>query len=135
VPDLDALPWIKAELASVRIAPPLEVLDRAVANAAAESDRVVLMYYGSAGGLEQVRQHLAAAKPPPVVSILAGGVREAPRSAGVPVLAVAGPHGKYVADLPSVGTVEGVEQRPVLPTIAPDAATADLIAGRAAGRP
>ena len=121
------LPRLKSQLAGVKIRPPADALAEWIPKAKAESDQVVLLYYGSAAGLAPVRERFSN----DLSLILVGGARpeELPEN-GRPALAAAEEHGKTIARVQTLadGTAR-VEQLPVGPTLGADPAMTRLIEG------
>ena len=91
---VESLSHIRTQLAGVRVRPPIEALAEWLPKARAESDCVVLLYYGSTSGLEAVRQRIAKN----VAVILIGGVRPAELPGGLtpPVIGTS-EHGMQIA--------------------------------------
>jgi hypothetical protein len=128
-PGLDTLPHLKRQLAGVRIAPPEEALARWLPKAKAESDEVVVMYYGSARGARALGDQFGK----DVAAILVGGVRpEQLPAGGAPPLVATDEHGKFLARvrLSNGGKADAV-QVPIDPALAPDAETATVLAAYA----
>ena len=98
---LDILPHLKEQLAGIRIQPPVEALTRWLPKAKEESDRVVLIYYGSAAGLRPIRERFAA----DLALILVGGTRpdSLPGDAKPPLVGTSN-HGRHLA-LVSIDTM------------------------------
>jgi hypothetical protein len=65
------LEHVRAQLAGVRVRPAREALDEWLPKARAESDRVVLLYYGSAAGLDAVSRRFGEQ----IAVVLVGGLR------------------------------------------------------------
>lgn len=117
-PDVAELPRVQAQLKGVRIDPPLAALDRVLPGVLAQVDRVVVAYYGSASGVEALREHLNG-RP---ITVLVGGCR-VEAAAGLPrVIGVASQHGKYVAQVSLAPSEPDAHQWPVAPAIPEDSA-------------
>jgi 2',3'-cyclic-nucleotide 2'-phosphodiesterase (5'-nucleotidase family) len=86
---------LKRQLAGVLIAPAPQALTEWLPKAAAESDRVILLYYGSAVGLSRVRAEAGDR----VSCIVVGGVEDTADMPGPVPLAVPEKHGKSIAQL------------------------------------
>lgn len=114
------MPHLKTALARVRFADPVEAVMAALPRAAAASDRVLLLYYGSTDALTAMRFKLAD-KP---VTVLAGGTLADGLSDAFarPAIAVDDIHGKYVARATLDGDRAAVDQLSVNPHIDRDAA-------------
>ena len=65
------LPHLKEQLTGIRIHSPLEALSQWLPKAQAESDRVILLYYGTLTGLQPIREGFGNA----FAAILVGGSR------------------------------------------------------------
>ena len=93
---IDFLPHLKEQLAGIRIQPPVEALARWLPKAKAESDRVILLYYGSASGLEPIRERFGG----DLAAILVGGIRpEGLPSDAKPPLVGTSSHGRELAQI------------------------------------
>jgi 2',3'-cyclic-nucleotide 2'-phosphodiesterase (5'-nucleotidase family) len=117
---LDLLPHLKEHLAGIRIQPPVEALARWLPKAKAESDRVILLYYGSAIGLDPIREKFGG----DLAAILVGGIRpEGLPSGGKPPLVGTSNHGRDLAQVVITGagpqTKVEVKQLAIEPTITP----------------
>jgi Mg-chelatase subunit ChlD len=114
---LTVLPQLKQQLSGVRIRAPVEALSEWVPKAKAQSDEIVLIYYGTAAGLWPVRQKFGAE----LSAICAGGLsdRASVPQTDVPLLR-ASEHGKAVGKLLLGNRQSAGEQLVVGPDIAPD---------------
>jgi 2',3'-cyclic-nucleotide 2'-phosphodiesterase (5'-nucleotidase family) len=124
-PGIDFLPHLREQLAGVRIAPPIEALERWVPRARVEGQEVFLLYYGSSAELRQICHKFPGA----FAAILVGGLRpeELPEVSDVP-LAAAQQHGKSVAILSTgAASLPRVEPTLVTPDTIPDPAMQRLI--------
>ena len=111
---------MKEQLAGIRIQPPVEALARWLPKAKAESDRVILLYYGSASGLEPIRERFGG----DLAAILVGGIRpEGLPSDAKPPLVGTSSHGRELAQILITGagpqTKVEVKQLAIEPTITP----------------
>ena len=130
VTDLSAaaasLPHLKRQLAGVRIRSAAEALDEWLPKARAGADRVVLLFYGSATGLNAVREKCGGE----VAAILVGGLRphSLPPDAKPPLIGTS-EHGKRMAQasLAADGNA-GVRQSDIEPKIEPDPQMERLLA-------
>ena len=120
---LEYLPHLKEHLAGIRIQPPVDALAKWLPKAKAESDRVILLYYGSASGLQPIREKYGTE----FVAILVGGIRpeHLPKDAKPPLVATSN-HGRHLAQvsIKGAGTQAKIEvnQVAIEPTIAPNSA-------------
>lgn len=82
-----SLPHVSAQLAGVRVVPPIEALAEWLPKARAASDRVVVLFYGDAAGLDAVRRKVGT----DVAAILVGGLRptDLPADTTPPIVATA----------------------------------------------
>jgi len=115
---VDFLPHLKEQLAAIRIQPPVEALARWLPKAKAESDRVILLYYGSASRLDPIREKFGG----DLAAILVGGIRpEGLPSDGQPPLVATSNHGRHLAEVLITGagpqTKVEVKQLAIEPTI------------------
>jgi hypothetical protein len=92
---LEYLPRLQKQLAGIRFQPPDEALAACLPDAAKESDRAVVLYYGSSTGLAKVR----AACNESVVAIAVGGLESEPPADGTPLILTAEQHGKTLCRL------------------------------------
>ena len=90
------VPHLKQQLAGIRVLNAADAIAQWLPNAKAEADRVVLLYYGDAAPLGQIRQRFGK----DMAAILVGGIRPADLPAGAPLLVGAGEYGVEVAVLP-----------------------------------
>ena len=92
----DVLPHLQQQLAGIRVQPPIEALSAWLPRARRESARVVLLFYGSAVGLDAVRQKFGGE----LAAILVGGMPSEvlPRDARPPIVGTA-EHGRRLADV------------------------------------
>jgi 2',3'-cyclic-nucleotide 2'-phosphodiesterase (5'-nucleotidase family) len=108
---VERLEHIATQLSGLRVRQPSEALAEWLPKARAESDMAVLLFYGSAEGLDAVRLKFGSQ----VAAILVGGLRPADLPDGTnPVLVAAGEGGIHVATvrLPAAGHAE-VRQVPI----------------------
>jgi 2',3'-cyclic-nucleotide 2'-phosphodiesterase (5'-nucleotidase family) len=130
---LEFLPHLKERLAGIRIQPPMEALDKWLPKAKAESDSVILLFYGTPAGLLPVREKFGS----DFAAILVGGTRpeNLPSDAKPPVIGTSN-HGRHLAKIQFANSADGtkveVTQLAIEPTIAPDAAMEKLLADFAA---
>jgi Mg-chelatase subunit ChlD len=68
---IDVLPHLQAQLAGIRIEPPLKALAKWLPKAKAAADHVVLLYYGSWAGLKPIKEQFGNE----LNAILVGGTR------------------------------------------------------------
>jgi 2',3'-cyclic-nucleotide 2'-phosphodiesterase (5'-nucleotidase family) len=121
---LDFLPHLKEHLAGIRIQPPVEALAKWLLKAKAESDQVILLYYGSNGGLQTIQDQFGN----DLAAILVGGIRpeHLPQNTKPPPIGTSN-HGRHLAQvlitqgsgIGSEGSVK-VTQLAVEPTVKPD---------------
>ncbi len=117
---IDFLPHLRGQLAGIRIQPPVEAMARWLPKAKAESDRVILLYYGSASGIDPIRERFGG----DLAAILVGGIRpEGLPSDGKPPLVGTSNHGRELAHVVITGagpqTKVEVKQLAIEPTITP----------------
>jgi len=102
------LEHLRTQLAGLRVRPPIDALREWLPRAEAESDRVVLLFYGSAHGLDAVSQTYGAR----LAAILVGGLRpgDLPQRTSPPTAATT-ERGTHVAriELPASGPAEVVQ--------------------------
>ena len=125
---MESLPQVQERMKGITIRPTAEALDEWLPKAAAESDRVIVLYQGSGRALRTTRKKVQDAK-----AILAvSGLRpdNLPDDAGIVATAE---HGKSVANL-TIGDKPVIEQVMVGPNLPPDPATLKLIADRTGTR-
>lgn len=120
---LEFLPHLKLQLAGLRIDPAPAALKTWLPKAKAEAARVIVIYYGSAAGLEPVRAEAAAGG---AEAVLVGGVRpdSLPSDARRPVVGAA-EHGKHVTRVALGGGKS--DQLAVDPSFAPDPAVQQIV--------
>ena len=111
---------MKEQLAGIRIQPPVDALARWLPKAKAESDRVILLYFGSASGLDPIREKFGG----DLAAILVGGIRpESLPSDGQPPMVGTSNHGRHLAEVLITGagpqTKVEVKQLAIEPTITP----------------
>ena len=109
------MPHLKAGLAGMRFGDPAEAVLAALPKAIGASDRVLLLYYGSADAITAMRSKLAD-KP---VTVLAGGT-QADGVTGTfarAAIAVEDIHGKYVARATLDGDRAAIDQLSVIRTL------------------
>jgi 2',3'-cyclic-nucleotide 2'-phosphodiesterase (5'-nucleotidase family) len=120
-----ALDHIRDQLAGIRVRAPVEALTEWLPKARAESDRVVLLYYGSAEGLGAVGRRFGSQ----VAAILVGGLRpgDLPERA-TPPLAASAARGTEITriDLPLGGPVR-VTRFPIDDRYPPDPRVLDVL--------
>jgi 2',3'-cyclic-nucleotide 2'-phosphodiesterase (5'-nucleotidase family) len=128
-PGLDLLPHVKQQLAGIRIRPPTEALDEWIPKAQAESDQVVLMYYGPSAGLQRIlsSNHAAA-----LTLIAVGNIRpeQLPTSTTTPIVA-SDEHGKDLGRASPAAAGAGsptIEQVILDDSVAADPAMTTLLA-------
>jgi len=92
----DVLPHLRQQLAGIRVQPPLEALSAWLPKARREAGRVVLLYYGSAVGLDAVRQKFGG----DLAAVLVGGMPSEvlPRDGRPPIVGAA-EHGRRLGEL------------------------------------
>jgi 2',3'-cyclic-nucleotide 2'-phosphodiesterase (5'-nucleotidase family) len=92
----EELPHLRTQLAGVTARGTVEALREWLPKAGKEADHTILLYYGSASGLEEVRR----AFPSGLSAILVGGLRpsDVPSGGEVPILATQ-PHGTQLGQL------------------------------------
>jgi 2',3'-cyclic-nucleotide 2'-phosphodiesterase (5'-nucleotidase family) len=92
----DVLPHLQQQLAGIRVQPPIEALSAWLPKARGEAGRVVLLFYGSAIGLDAVRQKFGG----DLAAILVGGIpsETLPRDSRPPIVGTA-EHGRRLAAL------------------------------------
>jgi hypothetical protein len=102
------LEHVRAQLAGLRVRPPIDALREWLPRAEGESDRVVLLFYGSANGLDAVSREFGAR----LAAILVGGLRpgDLPERANPPTAATT-ERGTHVAsiDVPASGPATVVQ--------------------------
>jgi hypothetical protein len=115
------LPHLKDQLTGIRVQTPLQAVSQWLPQAQAESDRVVLLYYGTLTGLRPIRERFDSA----FAAILVGGSRpeELPADSEPPVIGTS-TRGRHVAHLrlpgPGGGAKGEVTQLAIEPTATPD---------------
>jgi Sad1 / UNC-like C-terminal len=125
---LTYLRHLKEQLTGIRSHSPLEALSQWLPKAQAESDRVILLYYGTPAGLHPIRERFGNT----FAAILVSGRRpeDLPADVEPPVIGTSA-RGRHVAHLrlPSLGGgAKGeVTQVAVEPTAAPDDTVATLM--------
>jgi 2',3'-cyclic-nucleotide 2'-phosphodiesterase (5'-nucleotidase family) len=126
---LDFLPHLKEHLAGIRIQPPVEALAKWLPKAKAESDMVILLYYGSASGLEPIQEKFGRE----LTAILVGGIRpeQLPPDSKPPLIGTSN-HGRHLARIRLTGSSSEskleVTQIAIEPTIKPDAEMEKVLA-------
>ncbi len=126
---LEVLPHLLAQLAGIRIEPPLEALARHLPRAKAESDRVLLLYYGSPAGLRPIISRHGSS----LSAVLAGGARPEllPAAVKPPVVgtgALAGEVVRITLTGVALDAEAEVHRLAVDASIAPDPAVQQLLA-------
>jgi 2',3'-cyclic-nucleotide 2'-phosphodiesterase (5'-nucleotidase family) len=105
---VENLQHLRTQLSGVRVRPPLEALAEWLPKARAESDRVVLLFYGSAAGLDAVSRRFGNQ----LAAVLVGGLRpgDLPERTVPPTVATA-ERGTHVVriDLPEAGPATVVQ--------------------------
>ena len=96
----DLLPHLQKELAGIRARSPVEALSAWMPKAQREAGRVVLLFYGSAVGLDAARRKFGGA----LAAILVGGMpaEALPRDSRPPIVGTA-EHGRRIAELRLLG--------------------------------
>jgi len=126
---IDFLPHLKEHLAGIRIQPPIEALVKWLPKAKAESDQVILLYYGSAGGLQPIQDQFGR----DLAAILVGGIRpeHLPQNTKPPLVGTSN-HGRHLAQIQLTGsgseTKLEVTQIAIEPMIKPDAEMEKVLA-------
>ena len=132
---LGLLPHLKEQLDGVRIQPPPEALSMWLPQARAESDRVILLFYGSAAGVERIRERFADQ----IDLILVGGSRpeELPSGTKPPIVGTS-QHGRELAHVQLTETTTGLKiettQIPIEATLPEDASMKRLLEEFTTGR-
>jgi 2',3'-cyclic-nucleotide 2'-phosphodiesterase (5'-nucleotidase family) len=92
----DLLPHLRQQLAGIRVQPPLEALSAWLPKARREAGRAVLLFYGSAVGLDAVRRKFGG----DLAAVLVGGLPSEvlPRDGRPPILGAA-EHGRRLGEL------------------------------------
>jgi hypothetical protein len=92
----DFLPHLKEHLAGIRIEPPAEALAKWLPKAKGEADQIILLYYGSAGGLAPIREKFSN----DLTAILVGGIRpeHLPEDTKPPLIGTSN-HGRHLAQV------------------------------------
>jgi Mg-chelatase subunit ChlD len=123
---VDFLPRLGRQLQDVTVRAPAQALAEWLPKAQAESNQVIVLYYGTTRGLVAVRA-AAAGK---VAAIVVGGIRPEQVPAGQPLALAAEEHGKAVASLTleAAGTARDAGPVPIEPALAPDPAIEKLVA-------
>jgi 2',3'-cyclic-nucleotide 2'-phosphodiesterase (5'-nucleotidase family) len=129
---IDFLPHLKEHLAGIRIQPPAEALAKWLPKAKAESDQIILLYYGSLSGLQPIQERFGG----DFTAILVGGIRpeQLPEDAKPPLIGTSN-HGRHLAqvfitqgsEIRSQGSVK-VTQLAIEPTIKPSAEMEKILA-------
>lgn len=124
-----SLPHLKRQLGGITVRNSIESLAEWLPKAKAESDRVVLMYYGSAAGLQEIRTQFGSE----LSAIAVGGFKiDSLPAGGKPVLIAAEEHGKSLAAVNLSGsrgkTVADIATIPVSASLAPNDALAKILA-------
>jgi 2',3'-cyclic-nucleotide 2'-phosphodiesterase (5'-nucleotidase family) len=93
---IDFLPHLKEHLAGIRIQPPIEALAKWLPKAKAESERVILLYYGSLSGLQPIQEQFGG----DLTAILVGGIRpeNIPQNTKPPLVGTSN-HGRHLAQV------------------------------------
>jgi hypothetical protein len=124
-----SLAHLKRQLAGIEIRPATEALAEWLPKAKAESDQVIVLYYGSDAGLHDVREKFGRE----LSAILVGGVTQEPSNAGgTALIARAEEHGRSLTSVRLEGepgpSGSRLEVIPISPALAPDPAMVKLIA-------
>ena len=124
---LQSLPLLREQLAGVRIRSPLDALAEWLPKAKADSDHVILLYYGTPAGLEPIRHRFGNE----LAMILLGGLGpdDLP-PASDPPQAAAEKHGKTIARIR--WGASAAEHLLVDSSVAPDPAMLRLLAANSA---
>jgi 2',3'-cyclic-nucleotide 2'-phosphodiesterase (5'-nucleotidase family) len=110
---IDFLPHLKEHLAGIHIDPPVKALANWLPKAKAESDQVILLYYGPVSGLEMIQEKFAA----DFAAILVGGIRPEYLPPNTkPSLVGTSNHGRHLAKIRF--TRAGTEEKPEVTEIA-----------------
>ncbi|MCX6545284.1 MAG: hypothetical protein NTV05_12850 [Acidobacteria bacterium] len=119
------LPHIRSQLAGVRVRPLLEALAEWLPRAKSESDQIVLLYHGTAAGLDAIRQR----HPGQFAAILVGGLRPDDLPARLmPPLVGTSEHGKQIAEITLAADGRAaVSQIDIGAAFAPDQGIQDLV--------
>jgi 2',3'-cyclic-nucleotide 2'-phosphodiesterase (5'-nucleotidase family) len=131
-PGIDFLPHLKEHLAGIHIQPPVEALAKWLPKAKAESDQIILLYYGSPSGLQPIQERFGR----DFTAILVGGIRpeNIPQNTKPPLVGTSN-HGRHLAqvfitqgsEIRSQGSVK-VTQLAIEPTIKPSADMEKILA-------
>ena len=129
---LDFLPHLKEHLAGIHIQPPIEALAKWLPKAKAESDLIILLYYGSWSGLQAIQDQFGG----DFTAILVGGIRpeQLPEDAKPPLIGASN-HGRHLAQV-LITQGSGIRnQRPVKvtqlaiePTLKPNVEMEEVLA-------
>jgi Mg-chelatase subunit ChlD len=126
-----ALPHMRQQLAGVKVGSPLDALATCLPKAKAESDAVVLLYYGSASGLAGVLEKFGGS----LAAILVGGVGPESLPAGdTTPLAGASEHGRSIGVVTLNAGKTAVSQCPVDSTVPAEPAMQTWLAAYAEPR-
>lgn len=124
---LDYLPHLKEQLAGIRIQSPSDALRQCLPNVKAQSDAVILVYYGSAAGIQTIHREFGK----DLSVVLVGGSKpEYLPSKFIPSVIGTYPRGQHLVQArfePDTGRIE-VSQLAVEPTIEPDPEMQALLA-------
>ena len=93
---IDFLPHLKEHLTGIRIQPPIEALAKWLPKAKAESDLIILLYYGSWSGLQPIQDQFGG----DFTAILVGGIRpeQLPEDAKPPLIGTSN-HGRHLVQV------------------------------------
>ncbi|HEX4792886.1 MAG TPA: VWA domain-containing protein [Humisphaera sp.] len=123
-PGMQYLPALKQQLAGIRVRAIDEALAEWLPKAKAEADQVVVLYYGSARGLSQMKDKWQA----DIWAIGVGGVNaELPANSAGPAIVVAEEHGKSLGRL-ALAAGSHPDQLDISPTIDADPKMLALVA-------
>jgi hypothetical protein len=119
------LPHVRSQLRGLRVRSALEALDEWLPRAKTESDQIVLLYYGTAAGLDAVRQRHGGQ----LDAIFVGGLRPGDLPSRVtPPLVGTSEHGKQIAEIKlEADGRAAVSQIDVSAAFAPDPRMQDLV--------
>lgn len=123
---LEMLPHLKRQLAHIRIEPAPQALGEWLPKARAESDRVIVLYYGPPTGLRAIRDKFGTQ----LAAIVVGGMRPDELPAGAaPLIAATDEHGKAIGQLTLTGDAGWkLTQLAVTPAAAADPAMQEMLA-------
>jgi hypothetical protein len=122
-PGIEALPHIRQELRGIKINPPAAALTDVLPKAKAESDAVILLFYGSQADAQAVAKQFGSQ----LAAIFVGGVRPEKLAGGSssPPLIATDEHGKSLAQLTLGGEIKELA---VAPSLGEDPAMKQVLA-------